>query len=180
MRYTTIIDISEMPSLYRNKNACLVYLHLVLQAGYHDDDRDLAAGSIRALAAALGLSVAAVRHALEQLEKSRLIERQGPFWHVRKWVQEQPISPRARTAREQKKIEDAARLKMEKEERERAAAIEAQRREFFRGQGKTQFMVYYEQLQQRAAAGDAEAAALVERHRKTYEAHAAALSSNHQ
>lgn len=53
MRYTTIVDISEYASLYRNHNARLVYLHLALRSGYHDNDRDLIDVSVRRLADAV-------------------------------------------------------------------------------------------------------------------------------
>ena len=77
MRYTTIIDITELPSIYRNHNARLVYLHLVLKCGYHDTDRDLTDTSIRQLSAAVGLTIAATRHALLQLQAVGLLSREG-------------------------------------------------------------------------------------------------------
>lgn len=79
MRYTTLIDISEYPQLYRSSSVRLVYLHLVLKSGFHDDDRDLCAVSIRRLANDCGLTVAATRHALGLLEKAAMITRQGPL-----------------------------------------------------------------------------------------------------
>lgn len=174
MRYTTVIDITEVPQVYRNPNARLVYLHLALKSGYHDDDRDLTDISIRRLAAAVGLTTSATRHAIAQLQTARLVDRQGPVWHVKKWVVESNITPRAKTARQQRQIDEAARRRKEEEERAREDAIEAQRRAILDAAGKTSFMLYYEGLQKRAAAGDQEAAQLVERHRKAYEAHKAA------
>lgn len=171
MRYTTIIDITEYPAVYRNINTRLVYLHLTLRSGYHDDDRDMIMISIRRLAAETGLTVAAVRHALAQLSKANLIQRQGPIYSVKKWIIEQPISKRARTARQQKAIDLAAERRMEAEKREREAAIERQRREALAAQGKTSFMVFYEGLQKRAAAGDSEAADGVKKWKHVYDMH---------
>lgn len=94
MRYTTIIDITEVPGIYRNKNARLVYLHLVLRSGYHDSDRDLIDISIRTLAIAVGLSVSATRHALACLERDKLISRDGTSWRILKWVVAELPTPR--------------------------------------------------------------------------------------
>lgn len=94
MRYTTVIDISEMPDIYRNKNAVLLYIHMCLKCGYHDEDRDVLEISIRNLAIRSGLSVSATRHALAKLEASKLIARQDGRWYVRKWVPTAAISPR--------------------------------------------------------------------------------------
>lgn len=169
MRYTTIIDISELPRIYQNINARLVYLHLVLKSGYHDDDRDLIHMSLRRIAAETGLSLSAIRHAVAQLEKVQLLSRQGDLWLVKKWIIEQRISTRARTARQQKQIEIEAERRMENERREREAEIERQRREALAAQGKTQFMLYVERLQREAAAGNMEAAESLKRHQKAYD-----------
>lgn len=94
MRYTTIIDISEEGMIYKNVNCRLVYLHLVLKSGYHDDDRDMISISIRTLAARVGISVGATRHALEQLQKAQLLARNGDKWQVKKWTIVTPPTPR--------------------------------------------------------------------------------------
>lgn len=178
MRYTTAIDISEIPAVYRSQSARLLYLHMALKAGYHDNDRDLLDASIRQLAAASGLTVSATRCALALLVKNRLIARQGTVWLVRKWIPEQTITSRPKTAREQKRIEAAAERQKEQEQRERAEAIERKRREDLEATGKTQFMVYYESLLEKARAGDLEAQNLVNRHRETYEAHKAQFNQS--
>lgn len=100
MRYTTVIDISEMPEIYRNTTARLIYVHMSLKAGYHDADRDLVKLSIRRLSADVGVTVSATRHALHQLEKVGLLTREGELWRVKKWVEEQQITTRAKTKRE--------------------------------------------------------------------------------
>lgn len=94
MRYTTLIDISELPQIYRNQNARLVYMHLALKSGYHDADRDMIRISIRSLAQDVGLTVSAIRHALTVLEKAKLITRDEDKWRVLKWIVETPPTPR--------------------------------------------------------------------------------------
>lgn len=100
MRYTTIIDISEIAEIYKNPTARLLYLHMSLKAGYHDVDRDLVRLSIRRLSADVGVTVSATRHALHQLERVGLLTREGELWRVKKWVEEQQITTRAKTKRE--------------------------------------------------------------------------------
>lgn len=100
MRYTTVIDISELAEIYKNPTARLLYLHMSLKAGYHDADRDLVRLSIRRLSADVGVTVSATRHALHQLERVGLLTREGDLWRVKKWVEEQQITTRAKTKRE--------------------------------------------------------------------------------
>lgn len=178
MRYTTIIDISEIPAVYRCTAARLLYLHICLRAGYHDNDRDIMDCSIRTMAAAAGLTVSATRHALGVLTKAGLIDRQGLALHVRKWLPEQSITARAKTVKQQARIEEAAKRKHEQEQRERQLAIEAEQRKQLEAQGKTSFMVYYEDLQKRAEDGDAEAIRLCKRHQATYENHKKTTEAN--
>lgn len=105
MRYTTVIDISEIPALYRNKNARMIYFHLALRAGYHDDDRDVVKQSIRVLAAETGITVSATRHALHVLEKAGLLTHDNGTTKVVKWVMMPTITARARSVKEQKQKE---------------------------------------------------------------------------
>lgn len=171
MRYTTIIDISEMPSLYRSESCRLVYLHLVLKSGYHDSDRDLCGISLRRLSQDTGLTLAAVRCALARLANAQMIAKQGTLWYVRKFVLEQPITPRAKTAKQAKRIEAIAVQEQEHEQRVQRLQIEEQKRIYLMSQGKTSLMVWYEQQLERAAAGDKEAADYCERNKATYESH---------
>lgn len=114
MRYTTVIDISELPEIYRNMTARLIYMHMSLKAGYHDSDRDLVTLSIRRVAAEVGVTVSATRHALHLLERAGLLTREGQLWRVRKWVEEQTITTRAKTKREmQEQIQRLERLKQQ-------------------------------------------------------------------
>lgn len=100
MRYTTVIDISEISEIYKNSTARLIYIHMCLKAGYHDADRDLLRLSIRRLSADVGVTVSATRHALRLLERVGLLTREGELWRVKKWVEEQQITTRAKTKRE--------------------------------------------------------------------------------
>lgn len=171
MRYTTIIDITDQPRLYANKHARLVYLHLVLKAGYHDNDRDLAVISIRRLAQDTGLSMSATRHALGLLTAAQLIRRQGPAWIVRKWILEQPITSRPKSTAAARAKEIAKEQENRQREREQKQEAEARQRQELAAEGKTQFMLYYEDLMKKAAGGDIEAQELVKRHAKTYQQH---------
>lgn len=156
MRYTTLIDISEAPKLYRNKNTRIVYLHLVLKSGYHDHDRDMARISVRELAWQTGLSVAAVRNATAQLMKWQMLRREGDMWHVRKWVPQQPISERPKTKRQTAAAALEAERRAQQERREREQEVEKLRRQQLEDQGKTSWMVYYESRLEKAQAGNVE------------------------
>lgn len=109
-----MIDISELPEIYRNMTARLIYMHMSLKAGYHDSDRDLVTLSIRRVAAEVGVTVSATRHALHLLERSGLLTREGQVWRVRKWVEEQTITTRAKTKREMQ--EQIQRLERQKQQ----------------------------------------------------------------
>ena len=170
MRYTTIIDITEVPAVYRNPSSTRLYIHMALKAGYHDDDRDVLDMSIRNLAAASGLTLSACRHALRILEKAQLITRQGDVWMVKKWLPASPISARPKKGTtDQEAAREAERKLRERQERKESREREAQAA--LAEQGKTPFMAYYEGLQAKAAAGDMEAARLVKKHEATYKLH---------
>lgn len=182
MRYTTVMDLTDFPSIYRNINARLIYLHMALHAGYHDYDRDILRMSIRQIAATSGVSVSATRHALALLEKARLIKRNGDYWSVVKWFQEPTITQRKQQpyiVKQQTSSQSyTERERAARQERERMAAIDAERtareraeREELLKQNKTTFMVYYEQQLELAKNGDPDAARIVERHREMYELH---------
>lgn len=168
MRYTTIIDISQS-EIYKNVNARLVYLHLCLRAGYHDEDRDLVVVSIRNLAIQVGLSLSATRFAVGQLEKLHLLTHTGSVWRVKKWVDEQIITSRKKAAQQAKQAaaghaaEEARRAEAEKQ------AEESARREEIRNSGKTPFEQYYEAMIIKAQQGDIHAAEVVEKRKAMYE-----------
>ena len=108
MRYTTVIDLTELPSVYRNRNARLLYLHLCLKCGFHDDDRDLIVTSLRRLSADVGLTLSATRFAIRQLEANDLVTREGDRWRVRKWLMTPEITKRAAKKRHQEAEADAS------------------------------------------------------------------------
>lgn len=168
MRYTTIIDISQS-EIYKNVNARLVYLHLCLKAGYHDEDRDLIVVSIRNLAIQVGLTLSATRFAVFQLEKLHLLTHTGSVWRVKKWVDEQSITSRKKTAL-QAKNEAAAHAAAEARRAEaEKQAEETARREEIRNSGKTPFEQYYEAMIIKAQQGDIHAAEVVEKRKDMYE-----------
>lgn len=171
MRYTTIIDLSEFPAVYRNKNVRLVYLHLVLKSGYHDNDRDLIDISIRNLAWSVGLSVSATRHALHTLEQARMIKRSGPLWHVRKFIIEQEITPRAKTQKEAKKKAAAVAEQQASQALNTRLDEERERRQNLQENNTSDFIIYYEDLVRRAKAGDVDAQDIARKRRVIYLAH---------
>lgn len=107
MRYTTLIDISEISGVYRNMSARLLYMHLALKAGYHDDDRDKITISLRRLESEVGITLSAVRHALKILERAELIKKAEGVkaegnsieYIIKKYHVVDPPTPRPRTAK---------------------------------------------------------------------------------
>lgn len=180
MRYTTIIDIRDIPMVYRNINTRLVYLHLVLRSGYHDDDRDMTTISIRRLAAEVGLTIGATRNALKQLTTCQLLQSTGSSYLVRKWVGEQTITPRIKSEKKRREAEERQRRE-EADAEERLRSQEARRREKeLRKKGKTSFMLYYESQMDLAAKGDPEAIENVKRNKKFYEQQLEQLKKENQ
>lgn len=125
MRYTTIVDIRELP-IYRNPAVRQLYLHLVLVAGYHDTDLDRVAVSVRGLASQTGLTISAVRHALDVMAKSGLVRREGGALMVTKYVLKDGIPKRARTKKEQQEQQIAREREQKALEEERQRYHQAQ------------------------------------------------------
>lgn len=95
MRYTTIIDIRDIPEVWRNVNIREVYYYLSLSAGYHDNDRDIARKSLHSIAIDVGITLSATRHALRVLQQANLIsKRDDGALLVRKWIVDTPPTPR--------------------------------------------------------------------------------------
>lgn len=178
MRYTTIIDISASRPLYRNHNVRLVYLHMCLRCGYHDNDRDMLRMSIRAIAADTGLTVSATRHSLALLLRAKLIERNGDVWRVFKWLPEQQITTRPATKKQQQQQTARAIEQQQQREREARESEIKKQREALENIGKTPYMVYYESQIEAARNGDLEAAKIVERNREIYESHKKQIEQN--
>lgn len=170
MRYTTVIDITEYRQVYKSVNCRLVYLHLSLKAGYHDDDRDIVDVSIRHLAMRVGITVAAARHALAMLEKSGLLTRRGGVMIVKKWCEQKPVTKRQSTVQPTDRHAAMAEERRRKQERqeEMQRRDEQERLELAR-RGKSSFMVYYEKQVDKARLGDPEAAEIVKKRRAMYE-----------
>lgn len=166
MRYTTVIDISEIQQVYRNMATRVLYVHMCLKCGYHDVDRDILDLSLRQLAAGAGLSLSATRHGLKILESAGLVRRQGAAWIVRKWLPEQSISQRPKTQREQRQIDAAVERKRQEAERDRADLVDRALREQQWAQGASPYQLYLQQLEAKANAGDSEAAEALQRHRE--------------
>lgn len=95
MRYTTIIDVTEFPDIWRNPNAVRLYFFMAMKCGYHDNDRDVLKISIRNLAFMAGLTLSACRFALKMLHNNGLISRNNDAWVVKKFLMDQTITPRS-------------------------------------------------------------------------------------
>lgn len=95
MRYTTVIDLTEMPEVWRNSNVTRLYLYMALRCGYHDQDRDVLTMSTRNLAIGAGITHSACRHALRVLLAHQLLVQEGNSWRVKKFILD--IKPSART-----------------------------------------------------------------------------------
>lgn len=137
MRYTTIIDVTECPQIYSCMSARLIYLHLVLKAGWGQRNLDYYACSIRSLQGDLGMTFAAVRHGLAVLEKYGMIRRGPGGCYVRKYCN--PTQPGARkltrrqqAAEEQRQREqemlEAARRERELQSAKTEARLEEERK----------------------------------------------------
>lgn len=152
MRYTTIIDITEQPDVWRSVNARTLYLWLCCRCGYHDDDRDKMVMSTRSMASVLGMTHAAVRHALHVLMTAGLVkvtcQDRKTVVLVTKFVQERSISARP------KKATSVGTIDMSTQNSSKVNG----------------FMDYWKELEKRAKKGDAEAAAAMQRYRGIYEA----------
>lgn len=153
MRYTTIIDISELHSLYKNKNAVLLYLHLCLVSGYHKDDRDIARRSIRTLCSDLGLTLSACRYGLAVLRNAGLLQvlDDGAFL-VKKFIEPEDIPKRR--AKKIDKEDENYRHRMEEQARldDKLRKIKEDREA-----GRTGPVAFLSYLEGKAASGDIKA-----------------------
>lgn len=165
MRYTTVIDIREFPQIYRNNNAKLVYLHLVLISGYHDEDRDQTPISIRQICYDTGLSLSAVRHSLKVLISAGLLTRTGITWTVKKFVLDKPISPRIRSEKKRTAAENLERERIIKEEQSQREKEEKRKYQEEIKAGKNPLKEMVKDLMKRAQNGDEEAAENLKRYK---------------
>ena len=111
MRYTTIIDVSSIQEVYKNRNAVMLYVHLVFKSGYYDYNKDAYKRSIRGLALECNMTLSATRHALGILQKHKLIKHKDGWWLVRKYIKEQTITPRQTKKEVQRNAEIEERLR---------------------------------------------------------------------
>lgn len=74
MRYTTLIDISEFPSLYENPKIRLVYLHLALKAGHQPYNKGFYITTYTRLSNEIGVTVASIRWAFAKLQAFKVIK----------------------------------------------------------------------------------------------------------
>ncbi len=169
MRYTTIIDIREFPQIYRNNHAKLVYLHLVLISGYHDEDRDQTPISIRQICYDTGLSLSAVRHSLKVLISAGLLSRNGIIWTVKKFVLDKPISPRIRSEKKRSAAENLERERIIKEEQNQREKEEKRKYQEEIKAGKNPLKEMVKDLMNRAENGDQEAAENLKRYKPIVE-----------
>lgn len=169
MRYTTIIDIREFPQIYRNNHVKLVYLHLVLISGYHDEDRDQTPISIRQICYDTGLSLSAVRHSLKVLISAGLLSRSGITWTVKKFVLDKPISPRIRSDKKRSAAENLERERIIKEEQSQREKEEKRRYQEEIKAGKNPLKEMVKDLMNRAKNGDEEAAENLKRYKAIVE-----------
>lgn len=180
MRYTTVIDISEIAEIYRNPAAVRVYIHLALNCGYHDYDRDIYTGSIRRLMADLGLSLSATRHAIKVLQAHNLVRLQGGVYVITKYIPSETITPRPKTAKQVAQQAETVRRNEAQQTMEAAHDENRRQLEAIWAQGKSSWMVFYENRQKLAQAGDQEAAKWCERNRQQYEQEAARMKDFNQ
>ena len=169
MRYTTVIDIREFPQIYRNNNAKLVYLHLVLISGYHDEDRDQTPISIRQICYDTGLTISAVRHSLKVLISAGLLTRSGITWTVKKFVLDKPISPRIRSEKKRTAAENLERERIIKEEQSQREKEEKRKYQEEIKAGKNPLKEMVKDLMKRAQNGDEEAAENLRRYKPIVE-----------
>lgn len=101
MRYTTIIDIRDIPPVWTSSSARQLYVYMCLACGFEDYNRDILTKSIRGLAYDAGLTVSATRHALGILTRSRLVKKTVAGYKVTKWFETPTISPRGDGRRRQ-------------------------------------------------------------------------------
>lgn len=151
MRYTTIIDITEVERVWHSMSARNLYLYMCLKCGYQDSNRDIMKVSIRNLAYRTNMTVSAVRHAIAVLQSSGLLRVPEPgHFIVTKWVPSERPGKRPKSSDIDPKAAEIQDRIREREERQ----IER------RNQSESGLEVYLKQLKAKADAGDKEAAKL--------------------
>lgn len=100
MRYTTLIDVTEMAKVWRSHNATRLYVFMAMACGYHDEDRDALSASLAVMAERCGITISAVRCALRLLKSAGLLSQtEEGTYVVKKYVVPEIPTPRNKTAR---------------------------------------------------------------------------------
>lgn len=86
MRYTTVIDVTEIADIWRNPNISRLYFFMAMKCGFHDNDRDLIKISLRVLAGQTGLTLSACRHAVKVLQAHGLLTIENDKMRVTKFI----------------------------------------------------------------------------------------------
>ena len=148
MRYTTVIDVTEIADVWQNPNITRLYFFMALKCGYHDDDRDILRISLRNLAAQASLTLSATRHALKVLETANLVTHDKEAWRVTKFVLEKkPTSRTQKTTSPMSASEEAA-------EKARAADMKKEeelrmKREFLHNASAAEIQAIIDKLNER-------------------------------
>lgn len=148
MRYTTVIDVTEIDDVWQNPNITRLYLFMALKCGYHDDDRDILRISLRNLAAQASLSFSATRHALKVLENAKLVAHEKEAWKITKFVlDKKPTSRTQKTTATMSASEEAA-------EKARAADMKKEeelrmKREFLHNASAAEIQTIIDKLNER-------------------------------
>lgn len=148
MRYTTVIDVTEIDDVWQNPNITRLYFFMALKCGYHDDDRDILRISLRNLAAQASLTLSATRHALKVLENAKLVTHEKEAWRVTKFVLEKkPMSRTQKTTAPMSASEEAA-------EKARAADMKKEeelrmKREFLHNASAAEIQTIIDKLNER-------------------------------
>lgn len=147
MRYTTVIDVTEIPDIWRNPNVTRLYFYMAMRCGYHDDDRDQLRISIRNLSYSAGLTLSACRHALKVLQKFGLVSPMGEYYLVKKFLLDQKISTRAKTIKQQQDEFIAADREQQQQALDRRLAEERRSRNRSQDQLDAEFLQQYQEYQ---------------------------------
>lgn len=160
MRYTTIIDITDIPQVYNNINATRIYLHLCLTCGFTADDLDTIRISYRQLAAQLSMTLSAVRHSLSLLIRYHLITIEDNIITVRKYLPKAEYKDRPKTQQEYKDEQYRKKVKADFEMSMEEAKNFEEEQENENQRRKAQvlsFCRHYRDMQEKAEKGDLDA-----------------------
>lgn len=134
MRYTTVIDVTEIADIWRNPNISRLYFYMAMKCGFHDNDRDLIKISLRVLAGQTGLTLSACRHAVKVLQAHGLLTIENEKFRVTKFIlDKKPTSRTQRNTtssgveemRERQRLQELEKERLLREKKELLHAISA-------------------------------------------------------